>query len=87
MSSIHNLQETKTNHHGYFPNADDVLQELDEYFKLEDTTASSSNPSSILDFSQISGQTELGTGCNNGGSSQPEINLEQLSTDQLQTVV
>ena len=61
-----------------FPNADDVLQELDEYFKLEDTAANKSGSNSSLvtniDFTQI------------GTDDSYEINLEKLEIDELQKI-
>ena len=61
-----------------FPNADDVLQELDEYFKLEDTAANKTGSNSSLvtniDFTQI------------GTDDSYEINLEKLEIDELQKI-
>ena len=80
-NSPNNQTQVQSSSASHFPNADDVLQELDEYFKLEDIQAnphhssnSSLSLSTNIDFTQI------------GTDDSHEINLENLDIHELQKI-
>lgn len=80
-SSPNNQTQVQSSSASHFPNADDVLQELDEYFKLEDiqtnpqhSSNSSLSLSTNIDFTQI------------GTDDSHEINLENLDIHELQKI-
>jgi len=80
-SSPNNQTQVQSSSASHFPNADDVLQELDEYFKLEDIQANPQHSSnSSLSLSTNIDFTQIGT------DDSHEINLENLDIHELQKI-